>query len=321
MKDLLSWICTNLRIKDKGIHYLPPRLFASETLVKLTIGTKLYLGTIPPNVSLPSLKTLFIDTVFFEYGDLCCVLLAGCPVLEELTVHHHNFTATPHTIASRTVKRLSVHYDSPIDVDGCSFMSFDMPELVYLEYSHCALSEYRQVNLESLVEAKLDLYPEKNAGERPDVTDLIMGMRNVHILHLSLDSVDVIYRYCWDGLPVFGNLVNLSMGITSKRGCKLLACLLKQSPKLETLIIQDICGYTPAVSMPLNNVKVLHILDYHGTALKLKSFLREFDCLLMVQVDIAEAVEDNVITLQTKRRDLMMLLGVSLPSKCQFKVT
>nr|VDD62429.1 unnamed protein product [Brassica oleracea] len=284
----------DLRIKDKGIHYLPPRLFASETLVKLTIGTRLYLGTIPPNVSLPSLKTLFIDTVFFEYGDLCCVLLAACPVLEELTVHHHNFSATPHTIASRTVK------------------------LVYLEYSHCALREYRQVVLESLVEAKLDLYPDRNAGERPDVTDLIMGMRNVDILHLSPVSVDVIYFYCWDGLPVFNNLVTLSMGgIKSKRGCKLLAYLLKQAPKLETLIIQDLNGYPRSVSMPLNKVKMLHILDYHGTALELKTFLQEFHCLVMVQLDITEAVEDSV---QTKR-DLMMLLGASLPSKCQLRVT
>lgn len=84
---------------------------------------------------------------------------------------------------------------------------------------------------------------------------------------------------------------------------------------------QDICGYTPAVSMPLNKVKMLHILDYHGTALELETFLLEFDCLVMVQVDVREAVEDNVITLQTKRRDLMMLLGASLSSKCQFKVT
>ncbi|KAF3520505.1 hypothetical protein DY000_02061865 [Brassica cretica] len=69
--------------------------------------------------------------------------------------------------------------------------------------------------------------------------------------------------------------------------------------------------------MPLNQVKMLHILDYHGTALELKTFLQEFHCLVMVQLDITEAVEDSV---QTKR-DLMMLLGASLPSKCQLRVT
>lgn len=130
----------------------------------------------------------------------CCVLLAGCSVLEELSAHHINFCATPHTISSQTVTRLSVNYDCPFDVGSFSFMSFDMPKLVYLEYSHSALGEYTQVNMESLVEAKLDLYPPVTV-ERPDVSDLIMGIKNVEILHLSRDSVDV------SSLPFFLSFV------------------------------------------------------------------------------------------------------------------
>ncbi|CAL9245270.1 unnamed protein product [Arabidopsis halleri] len=312
----------DLRIKDEGIHFLPPQLYASKTLVNLTLGTKLYLGNLPSYVSLPSLKFLFIDTVFFDYEDLCCVLLAGCPVLEELSVHHHDFSATPHTISSPTVKRLSVDYHSPDDVDSASHMSFDLPKLVYLEYSHCALGEYWQINLESLVEAKLDLCLEKRV-KRLDVTDLIKGIRNVQTLHLSPDSVHVIYSYCRYGLPVFENLVSLSLGSKNNQGWKLLAYLLKQSTKLETLIVKDLNGYTGDVSMPLNKVKVLHLLGYRGTAdevKQLKSFLGEFECLELVQVDVTEAAEDDGKILQSKR-DLIMLLGVSLPSKCQFKVT
>ncbi|XP_010512300.1 PREDICTED: F-box/LRR-repeat protein At3g60040-like [Camelina sativa] len=259
----------DLRIKDGTEHFLPPLLFASKTLVKLTIGTQLYLGKLPSYVSLPSLKVLFIDSVFFEYEDLCCVFLAGCPVLEELLVHHKDFTGMPETISSPTVKRLSVYYDSPIDVYDDTSMSFDLPNLVYLEYSDCALAEYMQVNLDSLVEAKLDLYEAGNVKRR-DVTNLVTGIRNVEILHLSPASVDVIYSYCRDGLPVFNNLVNLSFGCKNQRGWNLLADLLEQSPKLETLIIQDLTGYTRDVSMPLNQVKVLRVLNYGGTDEELK---------------------------------------------------
>ncbi|CAA0387563.1 unnamed protein product [Arabidopsis thaliana] len=285
----------DLRMKDPGIHFLPPHLVASKTLVKLTLGTQLCLGQLPSYVSLPSLKSLFIDTiVFYDIEDLCCVLLAGCPVLEELSVHHHDFIATPHTISSPTLKRLSVDYHCPDDVDSASHMSFDLPKLVYLEYSHCALGEYWK---------------------------LIWRIRNVQTLHLSPDSVHVIYSYCRHGLPVFKNLVNLSFGSKNKRGWRLLANLLKQSTKLETLIVKDLNGYTGDVSMPLNKVTSLHILGYRGTAdevKQLKSFIGEFECLELVQVDVAEAAEDNGKILQSKR-DLMMLLGVSLPSKCQFK--
>lgn len=48
----------------------------------------------------------------------------------------------------------------------------------------------------------------------------------------------VIYSYCRHGLPVFKNLVNLSFGSKNKRGWRLLANLLKQSTKLETLIVK-----------------------------------------------------------------------------------
>ncbi|KAL0762103.1 hypothetical protein Bca101_078253 [Brassica carinata] len=68
------------------IEILPCALFTSKTLVKLTLGSHIDLGNIPSGVSLPALKSLFINTIFFTYGDLCNVLLPGCPVLEELSV-------------------------------------------------------------------------------------------------------------------------------------------------------------------------------------------------------------------------------------------
>ncbi|KAL1196601.1 F-box/LRR-repeat protein [Cardamine amara subsp. amara] len=275
----------DLRIKiERGDICLPPQLFACKTLVKLTLGTRLFIEKHPSYVSLPSLKFLFMDTIF-EYDNFCCVFLAGCPVLEELSVHHKNLEAPPHTISSPTVKRLLVDYDAAYDpID----MSFDLPNLVYLEYSDCTFEYYCQVNLESLVEAKLNLY---EAGDFPrrDVTNLIIGIRNVEILHLSRDSVDVIYSYCRDGLPVFNNLVNLSFGSKNERGWKLLADLLKQSPKLKTLIIQDLNGYTDVVSMPLNQVKVLHIVNYgdtHEEFKQFKSFTEGFEGLELVQVGV-----------------------------------
>ncbi|KAG7559280.1 Leucine-rich repeat 2 [Arabidopsis thaliana x Arabidopsis arenosa] len=302
-----------LRIKDRGPYRLPHQLFASKTLVRLSL--RLFLGKLPSFVSLPSLKFLYIDAIVVKHEDLLCKLLAGCPVLEELSLLLKCISIMPNTISSPSLKRLSVHYTCRI---FNSSLSFDLPNLVYLNYSGFSLCDYPQVNLESLIEAKLDFHPPGVAKE--DVMNLVMGIRNVEILHLSPASVDKIC-YFYDGLPVFNSLVRLSFGCMDKRGWELLANLLKHSPKLENLTIKDFYGYTGHVSMPLNQVKVLHVLGYCGTAEELKhlkSFLKEFECIELVQVDV-KGKDYSIISQATK--DLMMLPGVSVSSKCQVKVT
>ncbi|KAF3495936.1 hypothetical protein DY000_02056685 [Brassica cretica] len=146
-------------------------------------------------------------------------------------------------------------------------MSFDAPSLVSLDYTDYALYKYPLVNFESLLEAKLNLYYSENI-KRPDITGLIIGISNVQTLHLCGGSVDVISRCVKHGLvlPVFKNLVKLSFATGNKKSWKLLPCLLKQSPKVETLIIKGNDGDTCDVTIGLLQVKVLDVLGYKGTA-------------------------------------------------------
>ncbi|CAA7024408.1 unnamed protein product [Microthlaspi erraticum] len=282
--------------KSPSVHgFLPPKLFASKSLTKLSLGKHLYLEKLPSCVSLPSLKSLFLDMVFFECGEegLSCVLLAGCPALEELSLRYSNFSEMPNNITSPSLKRLSVDYGSPICFDDKSHvLSFDLPNLAYLDYTGFALGDYPIVTLDSLVEAKLDLQ-----------------MTNM-----------VIYPFV-KLLPLFDNLVNLSLGSKNRKCWKLLVYLLKHSPKLETLVIEDLDGYTSVICMPLNNVKVLSVLGYRGTAQEfkqLKSFLWNFECLELLQVDVTED-DDGMLLKATE--DLERLCGASVSSKCHIKAT
>ncbi|CAH8390696.1 unnamed protein product [Eruca vesicaria subsp. sativa] len=106
-------------------------------------------------------------------------------------------------------------------------------------------------------------------------------------------------------LPVFKNLVNLSFWGGNKRGWKLLPYLIKQSPKLNTLIIQGLDNYTGDVTMHLLKVKVFHVLGYGGTPNELehlKSILGGVtECLELVQVEFAQGVtvDDHGTILQT----------------------
>uniref|UniRef100_A0A1J3FFS5 F-box/LRR-repeat protein n=1 Tax=Noccaea caerulescens TaxID=107243 RepID=A0A1J3FFS5_NOCCA len=298
MADMARWICN---VVERGVLEvdldvwtncqlsLPSELFTSKTLVKLTLGTHICLGKIPPGVALPALKSLSIYSIFFTVDDLCDVLLPGCPVLEDLYVCHEEQEGSPFCISSRTIKSLSVYYDFEPEIYCMGGMSFDAPNLVSLEYRDYALAEYPQVNLESLVEARLDIHYSKRM-RRPDLTGLIVGVSNIETLHLSPASADVISRCVKHGLPlpVFNNLVYLSFGSDNKRGWKLLPCLLKQSPKLETLIIQGLDGYTGDVTIRLLKGKVLHVIGSGGTAKELeqlKSFLGGTICLELARVD------------------------------------
>ncbi|XP_010512272.1 PREDICTED: F-box/LRR-repeat protein At3g60040-like isoform X2 [Camelina sativa] len=294
LAHVVRWVCNavergvfqmDLSIKTCFHALLPSELFTSKTLVKLRLGTQISFEGLPPNVSLPALKILILESVLIPPDDLCYVLLPGCPVLEELYVYHDGFEGWPYRISSQTIKRLLLHYDE-FEIDFMSFMSIDAPNVLFMDYSHYALPDYPQVNLESLVEARLDIQYTKII-ERPDLTGLIMGISNVQTLHLSPNTVDVISGCVRHGLllPVFNNLVSLSFGSKNKEGWELLPYLLEQSPKLETLIIQGIDSYTGDVTMIPSQVKVLRVVGYGGTAKELenvKKFIGESECLEVV---------------------------------------
>ncbi|XP_019101706.1 PREDICTED: F-box/LRR-repeat protein At3g60040-like [Camelina sativa] len=276
MDHVVRWVCNVLERGVVDLHvslaphdeiFLPPALYTSKTLVKLSLGTKISLGKLPPDLSLPALKTLFIDAIFFEYEDLCYVLLPGCPVLEELFVRHNDFYAQPYCISSRTIHKLTVQYDSNFDI-GSLTISFDAPSLVFLDYSDYALSGYPQVNLKSLVEARLDLRYHSKEIKRPNIWGLFTGISHIKTLHLSANSADVISRCVKHGLilPVFNNLVSLTFGSKNKRGWRLLPQLLKQCPMLETLTIQGLDGHISDVTM--HTAKDLeHLKSLLGTQL------------------------------------------------------
>ena len=72
-------------------------------------------------------------------------------------------------------------------------MSFDNPNLVYLEYSDVIVDKYKQVSFDSLVEANLRLRktPDQDETDKVNVTKLLMGIHNVKILYLSDDTLEV----------------------------------------------------------------------------------------------------------------------------------
>ncbi|XP_048615846.1 putative F-box protein At5g40050 [Brassica napus] len=123
------------------------------------------------------------------------------------------------------------------------------------------------------------------------------------------------------GFPLFGNLVKLSFECKTKKGSKVLWSLIKNSPKLETLILKGFC-YIRRNRENINDanvVKVLEIRGYKGTGrevIQVKSFLWELEFLQVMKVQVDEKIDDDKKLQLTK--DVLALPKRSSSCQIQF---
>ncbi|KAL0724665.1 hypothetical protein Bca4012_039264 [Brassica carinata] len=276
---------------------LPHEIFVSKTLVRLKLGEgyDVTFSTDVEDVLLPKLKTLVIDSVAFEEeGVGFARLLSGCPVLEELVLTNMGWENWEFcSVSVATLKKLTVFLD---DFDeNPNSVSFDTPNLEYLEYSDNIAREYPEVNFSSLVEVHLGLrlsedqsadadfseedgyFLESDDEEEKEMvgnaTNFLLGICNVQILYLSAETLEVL-TFCCEATPVFNNLIQLTVESNSELGWDSLPPLLQNCPNLEILIFKglvhkstDGCG-NMCLCKPLKNpsclsssaVKVLKII-------------------------------------------------------------
>ncbi|KAF8095828.1 hypothetical protein N665_0321s0008 [Sinapis alba] len=147
---------------EKG-YSLPPELFTSKTLAKLTLGKGFEIEALPRDAFLPSLQTLVLDSVRFYSLRGCAFqgLLSASPKLRELVISHMCWEhwEWSGTFCSESLRRLCISRDFSVEFNGPHHQSicFDTPNLEYLNYCDFAAHDYPAVNLQSLREAKISL--------------------------------------------------------------------------------------------------------------------------------------------------------------------
>ncbi|KAG7566505.1 F-box-like domain superfamily [Arabidopsis suecica] len=274
------------------IYSLPSSIFFySHNLIKLKLGCG-RLGIIHHSlfwgdIIFTNLRTLHLDSIDLGQRDRSFArLLSKCPMLEELIVNCINMAPASGKFYSN--KPLAV--DSDFGTASPSNVSFDTPNLLYLNYSDFVSENYPLVKLDSLVEARLDVGSNtiqmhaRDSEEyevRWDATNLIMGIQNVQTLHLTSDTIEVIEDFC-KTVPVFHNLNHLSIESDDERGWQALPLLLINCPNLQTLVFHglhhrvtdgcgDACDCISSPSPPSSSclsscpVKILKILDFGAT--------------------------------------------------------
>lgn len=246
----------DLYISSEHEYPLPPQVLMSKTLVRLKLaGTDEFIIDVR-EVSLPKLKTLHMNDVSFadESGAAFGKLVSGCHVLEELVMVKMTWDfCGACSVSNPTLKRLIIYCE--YDDENPESVSLDTPSLVYLELTDTVAAKYPKMNLDSLVEASvgIKMTPDqvfrgrdlvnRHYGYklRKDVsaTDFLMGISHVKILYLSSQALEVL-TFCCKAIPVFNNLIHLTIETDQDVDWESLPNLLKNCPNLETLVFEGL---------------------------------------------------------------------------------
>ncbi|KAL9295513.1 hypothetical protein AtEden1_Chr3g0216531 [Arabidopsis thaliana] len=144
---------------------------------------------------------------------------------------------------------ISSCWDWPMStaIDGCNTMVQEFWESCSVSSTSLKRLTYLKANFDSLVEARLDLQmthdqihkakfsaddPIQHEGLVGNATVFFIGICNVRSLYLSYNTLEP--------LPVFNNLIQLTVKTDRLVGWESLTALLKNSPNLETLVFEGL---------------------------------------------------------------------------------
>ncbi|CAN6839275.1 unnamed protein product [Brassica oleracea] len=289
----------------------------------MKLGSGFVIEAIHADVCLPSL--LVLDSVRFFGSDGRCAfktLLSQSTVssttLKRLTIRRREWFSYDETDEE------NIRVDSRCLTHEFDNVSFDTPALTYLEYSDYVPKEYLIVNLNSLVEANLNLWVDEEGVWRPYHATtfypmtLINRLKNVGILSLTSEAVEM-FDVLNESIPMFVMVSQLSLGL-SERCWFSLTNVVKKFLNLTTLIIEgsvhyDYSEYSCLLSCP---VEVLKINEYNGSVNELeqmKYFLGKLPCLELVEVCAQATSSEAKLQIMA---DLLMIPRAS--SKCKVQV-
>ncbi|XP_020874866.1 F-box/LRR-repeat protein At5g38396-like isoform X2 [Arabidopsis lyrata subsp. lyrata] len=293
--------------------------FESKNLVKLKLHNA-YIGCQIESELLPMLKTLVLESArfFVDYKSF----LSAFAVLENLVLVDvfGYYSSKDVTVSNASLKTLTMNSNHFTGI-----LSFDTPSLGYFSYSDYVAKDYPLVKMENLLEARISLLVTEDQIERArepnndgvedgeddvvlrfgNVGKLMNGIRNVQYIDLSANTLEVL-SLCCESMPVFKKLKSLSIKSEESRGWQAMPVLLRNSPHLETLVLEGLLHYVTdkcgdacdcvtreekGRSLTSCPVKVLEIKRFQGTMKEMhmiKHFLDYFPRLKEIKIYIDE---------------------------------
>ncbi|XP_010451113.1 PREDICTED: probable FBD-associated F-box protein At1g32375 [Camelina sativa] len=299
--DISVWTGTAVK---RCVRYLIVEIDCSSSTTPVILPVSLYTGctmlvTLKLNsvvivdisslVSFPSLKTLSLLFVKYPNDGFVKRLLSNCPVLEALVVERDpNDNVTIFTVIVHSLKSLFLR-ESPKSVDNSRGFVVDAPSLECFDVldhkgGFCIIEN----DMPKIVTANVDvtyILPGKILG----------SITSVKRLYLCLSTSKTAYPVG----SVLHRLVNLRLCTCETEWLNLLMCLLRDSPKLRVLKLEQKHTHQPDKARPswsepssipecvISSLETLEWVKYEGTEEEkdVSAFiLRNAKCLKMATI-------------------------------------
>ncbi|XP_018486613.1 FBD-associated F-box protein At4g10400 isoform X2 [Raphanus sativus] len=249
-ENINTWVATalsrSLSELDISLHddtdppkfpnILPSDLFTCKSLAILKLAGEILLD-VPGGVSLPSLKTLKLQSVRYFNEETLQRLLSNCPVLEDLVVDLREFdeeSAGKLTVAVPSLQSLSIYLFYYQDLDG---FVIETPALKYFKLmDHNIIGHYVLIEkMPDLIEAYLEV-------TFTDLKSIFGAITSVKRLSICSEAIKKL-----DDDVVFNQLEHLEVCIcTLFASADQLIELLKATSKLKSLGISFFDQHTPS---------------------------------------------------------------------------
>ncbi|XP_010417973.1 PREDICTED: FBD-associated F-box protein At1g60410-like [Camelina sativa] len=231
-----SFVSTIDEVVERGVSHLtidnmvsvedtlvrmPLSLYSCSTLVDLTLYTGVFDNPQSELVSLPRVKTIYLEGVKIDGHDVLEKLISSCPVLENLTVitYPEDYMEVA-CVRSQSLKSFTLESQRNPEEEQDPDVVIDAPKLEYMSVSDYRPERFviRNIgpNAKVDVDVMFDHIDLDDPLEAKKIRKFLFGISKFHEVTISAGTLEVIHEYSQVGkLPKFLKLTRLDASLSS----------------------------------------------------------------------------------------------------------
>ncbi|KAG7585160.1 Leucine-rich repeat 2 [Arabidopsis thaliana x Arabidopsis arenosa] len=235
---------------DEALVRMPLSLYSCATLVNLTLYCVVFDHPESKSVSLPCVKSMYLEGVKFDGDSVLETLISSCPVLEDLTViTHPNDYFEVVRVRSQSLKSFRLESqllecDDPdvgFECDDDPDVEIDAPYLEYMSIRDYQLRSFIIHSIGPSAEVNIDVVFDFEYDDPVEITKIhnfLIAISTFHKVTISARTLAVIHSYSEvEPLPPFSNLSRLDASLVES-SWEVLPAFLGCCMNLHSLVVE-----------------------------------------------------------------------------------